>query len=431
MAIKKFFTGKYLQPALHVVFWGLFIISPYLFRNPNTYQGFSPWQYRLLLNNTLLAAFFYLNTYLLYPFIYKRRGVVLYIASLVVAVAAVLFVSRGMDNWLFPPPQRPMHMAGRFDRPPGMGMRRFHDDEYMKLDSAGKQAFRDSVHKVYAEKYQKLDSAGKIAFRDSVHKQRDAHFADKRFKQMFRPDRGGFDRGWFGWYFTNLIFYIAVIGISISYRIIRDNAKTEKNRKEKENENLKTELSFLRSQVSPHFIFNTLNSMVALARKKSDMLEPSLIELSRLMRYMLYENDDERVQLSREVEYLKSYIALQMLRFGDDVTIVFNPPANLNAYYIEPMLLAPFVENAFKHGVGMVIDPQINIVLQVDAETGWMEFNVMNTVAPPMHSKDKDSGIGLTNVKRRLELLYKDKHELEITQNDQFFVVNLKLKLTN
>jgi two-component system LytT family sensor kinase len=129
----------------------------------------------------------------------------------------------------------------------------------------------------------------------------------------------GMDRNWFGWYFTNIITYVFIIGISFSYRIILDNGRLEKVRKEKENENLKTELSFLRSQVSPHFIFNILNNMVSLARKKSDMLEPSLIELSKLMRYMLYENDDERVSLGREVEYLKSYIALQLLRFGDDV----------------------------------------------------------------------------------------------------------------
>jgi len=403
MAMKKFFTGKYLQVALHVVFWALFIISPYFFRNPTTYKGFGPWQYRLLFNNALLAAFFYFNAYVLYSLVYKRRGLTLYIISLVIAVVGVLFVSRCMDNLLFPPPPRPPHSMEAF----GHGPRFMHDSTYLKLDSAGRKAYRDSLHQV-----------------------RLARGEGRRFRQMFHPDRTGFDRGWFGWYFTNLIFYIAIIGISTSYRIIIDNSRTEEVRKEKENENLKTELSFLRSQVSPHFIFNTLNSMVSLARKKSDMLEPSLIELSRLMRYMLYENDDEKVQLSREVEYLKSYIALQMLRFGDDVTIVFNPPADLNAYYIEPMLLAPFVENAFKHGVGMVIDPQINIVLKVDAETGWMEFQVMNTIAPPMHSKDKDSGIGLTNVRRRLELLYKDAHQLDIMQNDKMFVVDLKIKLT-
>jgi two-component system LytT family sensor kinase len=93
------------------------------------------------------------------------------------------------------------------------------------------------------------------------------------------------------------------------------------------------------------------------------------------------------------------------------------------------MLLAPFVENAFKHGVGMVEDPHINITLNVDEVTGWLDFKVMNSVAPQQHTKDKDSGIGLANVRRRLELLYKQDHQLEILQNDKVFIADLKIKL--
>ena len=373
-----------MQPAIHVLFWGLIIISPYLFRNPNTWKGFNNWQYKLMLNNAFLAAFFYFNAYFLYPVLYQRKKVLLYIVSLLATVIGVMFLSRFIDNILFPPPVRPAGIHGMGGQLP------------------------DGKH-------------------PGEHQ-----FGHRR--GGFGGPRGGFggpgfDRGWFWWYFTNMITYIFIIGISISYRIIRDNAKLEKIRKEKENENLKTELSFLRSQVSPHFIFNILNNMVALARKKSDMLEPSLIELSKLMRYMLYENDDERVLLAREVEYLKSYIALQLLRFGDDVTIMFSPPDDINAYYIEPMLLAPFVENAFKHGVGMVEDPQINISISIDKATGWLDFKVMNTIAPQQHTKDKSSGIGLANVRRRLELLYKDDYTLDIMQNDNVFIAGLKLKL--
>jgi two-component system LytT family sensor kinase len=386
MELKKLYSNKYLQPAIHILFWGLIIISPYLFRNPSTWKGFSNWQYKLMLNNAFLAGFFYFNAYFLYPVLYKRKKVLLYVVSLIATVVGVMFLSRFIDNILFPPPARPIGMPNMADHLPrgADGMRRFGPH-----GGAGTRG-------------------------------------------GFGPGPGGhreWDRGWFGWYFTNIITYIFIIGISISYRIILDNSKMEKTRKEKENENLKTELSFLRSQVSPHFIFNILNNMVALARKKSDMLEPSLIELSKLMRYMLYENDDERVSLAREIEYLKSYIALQLLRFGDDVTIMFNPPDDINAYYIEPMLLAPFVENAFKHGVGMVEDPQININLSVNEATGWLDFKVMNTIAPQQHTKDKSSGIGLVNVRRRLELLYKEDYTLDIMQNDNVFIADLKIKL--
>lgn len=380
MAFKKIFSGKYLQPAIHILFWGLVIISPYLFRNPNTWKGFNNWHYKIIINNVFLAAFFYFNAYYLYPVLYKKKKILWYILSLLATVAAIMFLSRFIDKFLFPQPKMPLNPGDMHGGP------------------------MEGKHGGFGRGPRPGFGGPRVGF-------------------------GPMDRGWFGWYFTNMITYLFMTGISISYRIIIDNSKLEKVRKEKENENLKTELSFLRSQVSPHFIFNILNNMVSLARKKSDMLEPSLIELSKLMRYMLYENDDERVSLGREVEYLKSYIALQLLRFGDDVTIMFNPPDDINAYYIEPMLLAPFVENAFKHGVGMVEDPQINIMLSVDDATGWLDFKVMNTIAPQQHTKDKSSGIGLHNVRRRLELLYKEDYKLDIMQNDNVFIASLKLKL--
>src|SRR3954468_17869130 len=106
MAFKKLYSGKYLQPAIHILFWGLVIISPYLFRNPNTWKGFNNWQYKLMLNNAFLAAFFYFNAYFLYPVLYQRKKVLLYIVSLLATVVGVMFLSRFIDNILFPPPTR-------------------------------------------------------------------------------------------------------------------------------------------------------------------------------------------------------------------------------------------------------------------------------------------------------------------------------------
>src|SRR5205085_7019396 len=112
---------------------------------------------------------------------------------------------------------------------------------------------------------------------------------------------------------------------------------------------LKSELSFLRSQISPHFMFNVINNIVALARKKSDLVEPSLIQLSQLMRYFLYDSNAEKVPLEKEVKYLENYIALQQQRIGNNI-IKLNISGVHGGYEIEPMLLIPFVENAFKHG---------------------------------------------------------------------------------
>jgi LytS/YehU family sensor histidine kinase len=197
---------------------------------------------------------------------------------------------------------------------------------------------------------------------------------------------------------------------------------------EKQNENLKTELSLLRSQVNPHFMFNVLNNMVALARKQSDLLEPSLIKLSSLMRYMLYETGEQKVSLEKETEYLQSYIDLQLQRFGKKLTVNVDLKTADKRYEIEPMLLIPFVENAFKHGTGLMEQAQIDISLS--ALNNRLFFNVKNNYDPASQEiKDDASGIGLANVQRRLELLYDHNHQLDISRNGHTFSVSLQIQL--
>ena len=179
-----------------------------------------------------------------------------------------------------------------------------------------------------------------------------------------------------GFFVFNTFTYLFILAASIAYRLVLDKIKSDKLMQEKENENLKTELSFLRSQVSPHFMFNVLNNLVALARKQSDQLEPSLIKLSSLMRYMLYEADEEKVPLEKEVDYLQSYIDLQQQRFGKKLKVNVSLETFDAAYEIEPMLLIPFVENAFKHGTGMIDDAQIDIELRV--KNNILNFSVHN-----------------------------------------------------
>ena len=220
--------------------------------------------------------------------------------------------------------------------------------------------------------------------------------------------------------------FLFVLAASTAFQLIRDKMRADQLLKDRENENLKTELSFLRSQVSPHFMFNVLNNMVALARKKSDILEPSLIKLSSLMRYMLYEADEEKVPLEKEKEYLQSYIDLQQQRFGKNLVVNFNAEPSDAQYDIEPMLLIPFVENAFKHGTGIFEEPQIDIDLQ--AKNNKLQFSVRNKyVEDTLEIKDKTSGIGMSNVKRRLNLLYGGNHTLLITKNNGWFMVSLQL----
>jgi two-component system LytT family sensor kinase len=228
-------------------------------------------------------------------------------------------------------------------------------------------------------------------------------------------------------YFTSLNFLL-VFGLSTALKLTSDRVHFEKERKERENETLKSELSLLRSQVSPHFMFNVLNNLASLARKKSDQLESVIIQLSHLMRYMLYESGEKRVTLDKEIEYLKSYIDLQKLRFGSDVTVDFDANVKKGDLPIEPMLLIPFVENSFKHGMGLIANPTIVVRLSLDDTT--LNFSVKNKFnAGGVETKDSNSGIGIQNVRRRLDLLYKDLYDLRIFERDQWFNVELKLTL--
>jgi two-component system, LytTR family, sensor kinase len=235
--------------------------------------------------------------------------------------------------------------------------------------------------------------------------------------------------------FSNIKFLlmpaIGIFVISCIYRIILDRIRFEREQKERQAAQLATELKFLRSQISPHFLFNVLTNLVSLARKRSDQLEPSLIMLSGLMRYMLYDTQGKKVTLGTEVEYLGNYVELQKLRFGSDVAVTSRIEIGEQdrSHTIEPMLLIPFVENAFKHGVGSIEAPRIDMQLRVDKE--WMHFEVQNTMSEPAMTADKEesSGLGLNNVRTRLQLLYRDHHTLTIHDDGNLFHIILTLKL--
>ena len=226
----------------------------------------------------------------------------------------------------------------------------------------------------------------------------------------------------------NSVPFLLTVGIGIGYKIIEDRRKADALAKSTRNENLQSELSFLRSQISPHFIFNVLNNIVALVRMRSEELEPTVMKLSALIEYMLYETDNNKVPLRREIEYLRDYIDLQQQRFGDFVKVTTSLRIPEQDLQIEPMLFIAFVENAFKHGVGMIEDPEIDIQLYLNDHI--LYFSVRNKfVTTGEEVKDRVSGIGLSNVARRLVLLYPNKHELVINRNDGQFSVFLQLNL--
>jgi hypothetical protein len=223
-----------------------------------------------------------------------------------------------------------------------------------------------------------------------------------------------------------VIFLIVALGTSI--RVTGQWYSNEEKRKEIENQKLSTELSFLKSQINPHFFFNTLNSIYSLAYKKSDRTPEAIVKLSMLMRYIIYESDKDRVPLEKELEYIQNYVELQKLRLRENVTVVFEPEGNYRDHQIAPLLILPFVENAFKHGIDYTKDCNIQIRVMVTGDQ--LSMQVENPVVEKQASElEEAGGIGMKNIKKRLSLIYPGRHDLQIRENEHTFTVELKLNL--
>lgn len=185
-----------------------------------------------------------------------------------------------------------------------------------------------------------------------------------------------------------------------------------------------SELALLRSQVNPHFLFNTLNNIYSLVYKKSDDAPEALMKMSSIMRYMLYESTSDQVMLEKEVEYLNSFIELEKLRLHQKDFVEMTIAGTVEGRHIAPMVLIPFVENAFKHGNKNCTSPGIRINLFVDPH--WIQFEISNCLRKNAEAyRDQLGGIGLNNVRRRLDIIYPAKHKLEITQTEELYSVLL------
>lgn len=217
--------------------------------------------------------------------------------------------------------------------------------------------------------------------------------------------------------------------LSTGIRMTAEWYKSEKQKVVIEKEKLNTELAFLKSQVNPHFIFNVLNNICSLARKKSDETELAIIKLSNLLRYNLYDFKQDKVSLDKEIQYLNDYIDIQKIRLHDNIKIDFTFKGNTENILIEPLLFIPFVENAFKHGVNTIDKGEINILIESNSDS--LHFMVKNPIFNKIQQTENQSGIGLNNVLRRLNLLYPDKHKIYITNNENEYIVDLKIILND
>ena len=192
-------------------------------------------------------------------------------------------------------------------------------------------------------------------------------------------------------------------------------------------EKLNAEVDFLRAQVNPHFLFNILNNLYALTLKKSELAPDVVLKLSSMMEYMLYDSNDDRVLLDKELEYLQNYVALERLRFGTEATITFNTAKIPPGLTIAPLLLLPMVENAFKHGLSrQTTDSELHIAIAFKETALTVQVENTKPLTPALPSK---GGIGLSNLRKRLELLYPGKHDLQLLDESSRFSVLLIIEL--
>lgn len=200
--------------------------------------------------------------------------------------------------------------------------------------------------------------------------------------------------------------------------------------KELEKQNIQSELVLLKNQINPHFLFNTLNNIDSLIKSNPEKASSTLVELSDIMRYMIYDTNVETVPLKQELEYINNYLKLQSLQYANANLVRYEIKGDIEKKEVPPMLFIPFIENAFKHCTNKDIDNAIRFSFAISENE--IIFNSEN-IANKAHriTKDKSSGVGLDIVKRRLDILYPDKHVLEIQQKDNLFSVTLKLNLND
>jgi len=241
-----------------------------------------------------------------------------------------------------------------------------------------------------------------------------------------KPESG--TQNFFNNFFNNIVITILVIGLNNAFKIAIKWLDEKRNYELLQTETLKNELDYLRHQISPHFLMNTLNNIHALIDYDTTIAKNSVVKLSKLMRVLLYETKTENFTLKKEIDFLNDYIELMRIRVNQNVEIKFEHPKQIPDIKIAPLLFISFVENAFKHGIKAIGKSFIHIKFLI--EDNNLQVNITNSKIKNTNTKSERTKIGLNNSKKRLELIYKNNHTFEIIENENLFKVHIKIPLT-
>jgi sensor histidine kinase YesM len=224
--------------------------------------------------------------------------------------------------------------------------------------------------------------------------------------------------------FEGMFALIVTYSLKYAWQSLRDQNRVLQLQKD----NLTLQLNLLKAQINPHFLFNTLNNLYALSLEKSDRTPDMILKLSDLMRYVLYETNSGKVAVEKEIAFLKNYIELEKIRHAGTTSISFHESGEYGNLEIEPMLLIPFVENCFKHGVHTMPDGN-RVEIELQTVQGVLNLKISNNFSRNGKSLNGRPGIGVENVRQRLSILYPDKHRLLVTPDENIFTVELTINL--
>lgn len=224
-----------------------------------------------------------------------------------------------------------------------------------------------------------------------------------------------------------MISAFLVVGFNLAVKLVVKRENDQQRMYKLEKQKLKSELAFLKNQISPHFFMNTLNNIHALIDINSENAKASLLKLSKLMRYLLYDSEEGKTTLAKEIVFIKSYVDLMKLRFTDKVKIQLTFPSEIPDITIPPLLFTSLVENSFKHGISYRSESFIELIMNVNETT--LYFSIKNSKKQSESSLDDYGGIGLENLCKRLELLYTDNFVLKKKEDENTYEINIELPL--
>jgi two-component sensor histidine kinase len=379
--MKNIFSGNKMRILLHLLAWTILLGLPLYFINRWNIGRDFIWLYYI--NAVINGIIFYVNYLVIVPWLFFRDNRYRYYLSVILLIGCFYFVSDYSNGYVFR-----------------------HESNDRRTEQTGQQG-----EQVEQNRREHSDQNGKVQNPPAAGERR---FGRPPFRQMHL----------FNYTFTSIF----LVFFSLGLRILERHATIEKKQKELEKEKLNSELAFLKSQVSPHFFFNTLNNIYSLITIHAEDAKDAVLKLSKLMRYLLYESEQGQTLLSSEIDFMNNYIDLMRLRMSEKVKLTVDFPEKYDNVTIAPLLFIPFIENAFKHGISYREKSFIDIAMTISKETLTFRcVNSDNRVSD--EAVDNHSGIGLENVNKRLNLLFPGRYSLKIDKSMKTYHVELTIHL--